>query len=379
MMNYDLLILVFMVILICIHFFTSGFISKNLNLIFSVLLTLGLVMYSLHIIRINVLTGESSSDIPVYYSSYLGYTNVPFRELISSLDVQGDWGFRILNWILANLTHLSIVSYAELIFLILLGIVILDGILFFDVKFIDYFVLIFIIFPESSSLLTNIYKQGFAVLIILFAFGIFLNGASRLRLIISIMFMGIAVTFHESAIYILVSFLILGIFHRVRVRWYVFFTLIMILISLTGINKSLFGEYGNYFNNNFSDYTSGIVTYSLESQYLFIAITIFYGFVLGFLYKSKLIPKKLDYVIAYTFWIKQYLMASWLFFAFSYIAFSDRLGKYAWVFFIVAYIYLINKAKVTDTTKHFYFLGLVIFILVLSTLMNTGSYFINKS
>jgi hypothetical protein len=105
------------------------------------------------------------------------------------------------------------------------------------------------------------------------------------------------------------------------------------------------------------------------NPYLFIIISVFYACILLYFQKLK---DKSPYIVA--FWIKQYLSAIWLFLAFSYIAYSDRLIIYAWMIFFVAYHW-----EMTNTKKRQFILGFmfVIFIFIMSFLMTSKSYFIN--
>lgn len=374
-MNLQLVIIIGISVVILLHQFLRDKYDRSVNIIIVLFMIIILTIYCLIIIHEHSSQILNHSDATVYYGNYL--QNYSFKSSDTVIDfLLSQPGFTIINKVLRTFGILNLEMYIISIFLIMYVLVIGVGLLFVGTDKLDYFLLAFLLFPGSANLMVNVWKQGFAVILMLIAFGIYLKTAVKYKIGITILILIVAMLFHVSAVYALTVFLGYLIFKNKGNKIYWIITMIMLILSVFNINQRFFGSLGSIFNTNYDNYMDppSYVVYNANSKYLFIFMMIIFSLIILCM---KYYVRDSD-VLEFDFYEKIYLSLSWLFFAFSYLAFSDRTAEYAWVLFLVMYISQHYTLTLSKKMINCLSTGLVVYIYILSYMMNSGSYFINN-
>lgn len=373
-MNLQLVIIIGISVVILLHQFLRDKCDRSVNIIIVLFMIIILTIYCLIIIHEHSSQVLNHSDATVYYGNYL--QNYSFKSSDTVIDfLLSQPGFPIINKVLRTFGILNLEMYIISIFLIMYVLVIGVGLLFVGADKLDYFLLAFLLFPGSANLMVNVWKQGFAVILMLIAFGIYLKTAVKYKIGITILILIVAMLFHVSAVYALTVFLGYLIFKNKGNKIYWIITMIMLVLSVFNINQRFFGSLGSIFNTNYDNYMDppSYVVYNANSKYLFIFMMIIFSLIILCM---KYYVRDSD-VLEFDFYEKVYLSLSWLFFAFSYLAFSDRTAEYAWALFLVMYISQHYTLTLSKKMINCLSTGLLVYIYILSYMMNSGSYFIN--
>lgn len=304
-------------------------------------------------------------DIDYYYYYYNIASSYKLGDYLQIR--QKEYGFWIVNYYIGKIHNLSEVQYTIVLFSIISMIYILSFMWFFNGKYLDLYYFSIIVFSETSNGMINTVRQGFAIAILLLAYMVIVKH-NRIR---GLVFAISATLFHTSAIIYPIN-IIVGYIKKISLVFVWIITIVFLLISMTHLNSLLFGTLGAKFNDNYENYITLSNVYGNSAFTTFPIISIFYGFIMSYLNKFVVPEYKNDSSLL----IKCYLLATCIFFAFSFIAYSDRIGKYAWSMVPFILVFIIDRSLMRTQYKKLILVLIPLFFIVISFFMNSGSYFV---
>lgn len=304
-------------------------------------------------------------DIDYYYYYYKIVSLESFSNYMGIHPKE--YGFWHLNYILGLISNLTEVQYTIILFTLMSALYLVGIFIATKSKFIDIYYLTILIFTETSNGFINTVRQGFAIGILLIAYALILRKWNKSGFIVSLG----AYLFHSSAIIYPVNLLGTRVFKKVSLKYFWMLCVFTFFLSMTHLNQVIFGTIGANFNDNYSDYVSS-TSYGDSAYTVFPIITFFYGIVINFLknYTDSDSTERIDTLL------KIYLLAASVFFCFSFIAFSDRIGKYAWTMVPLILVYIVSHLHTKNDSKKLILVAIPVFFTILSYLMNSGSYFV---
>lgn len=342
-------------------------------------IVLMVILYAIIKIVLNQDAGKWGTDqVSYYYHSFLPLRNITWHEFYTQYSLQREFGFRFILWLLANIKSLNFLEFQIIIFFIeILPI-------YFISKFInkgrelDIILFTFLVYPFFANGATNVLRQGLAISILMIGYLWTLKGleeSNKIR-IISLGFVFFATTFHQTALILSALWVLTIVFRKkISTKYYWATFLIFAILDITNTNQVLFGTIGALFSDNYDLYTNAAVqaSYGFGSKYMFVLISIFLAVVLNFLLRRVNEGDKLKAELLF----KQYLGSASSFFAFSFIAFSDRVGMYAWTIAPMIAFYMIDKTE-DSLQRRIHLVLIPIVCMLIGYGMSSGSYFVNR-
>ncbi len=342
-------------------------------------IVLMIILYAIIKIILNQNTGKSGTDqFNYYYHFFLPLRDITWHDFYTRYISKKEFGFNLIMWSIVNIKRLTFLEFQIVTFLIEIIPV------YFISRFInkgrenDIILLTFLVYPFFANGATNVLRQGLAIGILMIGYLWALKNfeESGKFKIISLAFVFLATTFHQTSL-ILCLMWILTIATRkvisVKYYWTIFW--IFAILDITNVNQILFGSIGSLFSDNYDVYTNPTTQaiYGSGSKYVFVLVSILLAVALNFLLRHVNEVDKLKSELLF----KQYLGSASAFFAFSFIAFSDRVGMYGWTIAPMIAFYMIDKTD--DSIKRRIYLVLIPIICTLVGYgMSSGSYFVNR-
>lgn len=273
--------------------------------------TLVLFVYSLYcmnlLFKILTIDIEKSTDYISYDSAFNKLANINFFNMLKS-DIF-EWLFRLLAWLI---TRISLDS-TFFIFVILINLIFIISIYrFHKNKILSIFsLLIYTYSPLFLGMSTNILRQMLVISLITLVLTLF-----KEKRVINLLFPAI----HLSSI-VIVIFIYIN--NYIKIKYFVYFALICIILFITNINSMIFSSLPIV-----SDYTDqqSFTNYGGQPNRLdFLIFTLFIVLLSAILYKAKCLS---------IIWFKYSLFSASYYFMFGFQAFSERYAIYNWIMLI---------------------------------------------
>ncbi|MFG6672825.1 EpsG family protein [Leuconostoc lactis] len=337
------------------------------------------ILYAIIKIILNQDAGKWGTDqFSYYYYSFLPLRDLTWHEFYTQYISQREFSFKFILWLIINIKKLNFLEFQIVTFLIEILPV------YFISKFInkgrefDIILFTFLVYPFFANGATNVLRQGLAISILMIGYLWTLKDLEepgKFR-IISLGFVFFATTFHQTSLILSVLWVITVVFRKkISIKYYWAAFWIFAILDVTNTNQVLFGSIGSLFSDNYDLYINPEVqaNYGSGSKYMFVLISIFLAVVLNFFLGQVSETNKLKAEVLF----KQYLGSASAFFAFSFIAFSDRVGMYAWTIAPMIAFYMIDKTE--DSLQRRVHLVLIpIVCMLIGYGMSSGSYFVNR-
>ncbi|MCC2744916.1 EpsG family protein [Leuconostoc lactis] len=343
------------------------------------IIVLMIMLYAIIKIILNQDAGKWGTDqVSYYYHYFLPLRNITWHEFYTQYSLQREFGFRFILWLISNIKSLNFLEFQIITFFIEILPV------YFISKFInkgrelDIILFTFLVYPFFANGATNVLRQGLAISILMIGYLWTLKDleeSTKIR-IISLGFVFFATTFHQTALILSALWVLTIVFRKkIRTKYYWATFLIFAILDITNTNQVLFGTIGSLFSDNYDLYTNTEVqaSYGLGSKYMFVLISIFLAVALNFLLRRVNEGDKLKAELLF----KQYLGSTSAFFAFSFIAFSDRVGMYAWAIAPMIAFYMIDKTE-DSLQRRIHLVLIPIVCMLIGYGMSSGSYFVNR-
>lgn len=203
--------------------------------------------------------------------------------------------------------------------------------------YLGYFVFLSMFFNYSLSM--NVMRQGLSVAFLLVAIAINYGQVSKLgkrKKALTLLLLLLAFFSHHSSLIFILCMLSVIFFKKIKLRSY--YLLFALSIAISYLNQSdplgisgLVASLGD--SNNYSVYGELQTDYSVGFKLQFVAFNTFCLLLAGKLYKSKLYDDD-----KYQILLKAYVLLSSIFFIFSVIPYSDRVGIYSWI--LIPYLFM---------------------------------------
>lgn len=348
---------------------------KSINFI----IVLMIILYAIIKIILNQDVGKWGTDqFSYYYHSFLPLRDLTWHEFYTQYSLQREFGFSFILWLLANIKRLSFLEFQIVTFLIEILPV------YFFSKFInkgrefDIILFTFLVYPFFANGATNVLRQGLAISILMIGYLWTLKDLKehgKFR-IISLVFVFFATTFHQTSLILSLLWIVTVVTRKkISTKYYWATFWIFAILDITNINQVLFGSIGPLFSDNYDLYSNAEVqaSYGSGSKYMFVLISVFLAVVLNFLLKRVRETGRLNAELLF----KQYLGSTSAFFAFSFIAFSDRVGLYAWAIAPMIAFYMLDKTE-DSLQRRVHLILIPIVCMLIGYGMSSGSYFVNR-
>ncbi|MFK5879321.1 MAG: EpsG family protein [Flavobacteriaceae bacterium] len=278
-----------------------------------------------YIIFLILFAGLREKDIGTDTSNYYNFYFIPTTtQLTSYFEV-----FKRLNsdFLFEVLMSFSYWHHSYKLFLLSVAIVMNVSLYIFVRKFTNYgkkgsSLILFLTLASSFSFLSievNIIRNGLSICFILFGIYSVLEKKYKNFVIYAI----VAYLFHRTAIIPIVVILIIKLFERVQIKYYLIFYVLAILGSLAGFGFHAISFLSQIGGDDMAALSySGDTTYRIGFRPDFVAYNTFFLFLfLKFSTKNT----------TDSFLIKYYILSSVIFFFNFYIPQSDRFGLFGWV------------------------------------------------
>ncbi|MEC3908041.1 EpsG family protein [Tamlana sp. 2201CG12-4] len=284
-----------------------------------------------------LLVGTRKADIGTDTGNYFNFYFIPTTTQVSNyFDVFA----RLKSDLLFEfLVSLSFWHRNFTVFLLMVAIVTNVALYVFVRRFTNYSkkgssLILFLSIASSFSFLSleiNIIRNGLSICFILLGLYSILERSVRNFII----YIVIAYLFHRTAIIPIVLITVVALTNKVKIKFYIGFYLLTILLSLAGFGFHIIpflSELGVQDLKNLS--YSGETTYRIGFRYDFVLYNTF--FLALFLKFTNWNPWD-------SFLIKYYILSSTVFFLNFYIPFSDRFGVYSWIIIPILLFNTINE------------------------------------
>ncbi|WP_260153074.1 EpsG family protein [Leuconostoc citreum] len=343
------------------------------------ILLFSIVIYAVLKIYNNQLTSNWGTDqYTYYYQFFLPLRGVSWPQFWMGNIGDKEFGFKLVLWLIMQVKVLSFLQFQIVTFIIETIPIFLVSIFINKNKNIDIIIFSFIMYPFFVNGATNVLRQGLAVGVLMAAYLWTIENINTSTVIkpISIASVLVAASFHQTAV-ILALLWIVVVFTRkkIKIAYFWLIAFIFTILALTNINQNLFGSIGSLFSDNYDLYINpdARINYGSSSKNSFIIISWLIAIILNFLLK------KVDNINKNTaeLLLKQYLGSMSAFFAFSFIAFADRVGMYAWAIAPMIAFYYIDNIK-NEQEKRILLVLIPIFSILIGYGMSSGSYFVNR-
>ncbi|MBZ5987865.1 EpsG family protein [Leuconostoc gasicomitatum] len=343
------------------------------------IIVLVIILYSILKIYFNQDAGNWGTDqYTYYYHFFLPLRDITWSEFISTNFTQKEFGFKLVLWIIINVKVLTFLQFQIVMFLLeLIPIFIISRFINHN-KEIDIILFTFIVYPFFANGATNVLRQGLALGLLMIAYLWSLKNSNEKGIFkqFTMLFIVVASFFHQTALMLALMWLFI-IFTRKRIKLHCFWIISIIFgfLDITNINQRLFGSIGSMFSDNYDLYIdpTAQANYGLGSKYSFVFISFLLAVILNYLFKQVKYEEKEKAELL----LKQYLGSVSAFFAFSFIAFADRIGMYAWTVAPMIAFYFIDKMD-ESKPRRFFLVMIPIFCLLIGYGMSSGSYFVNR-
>lgn len=343
------------------------------------IIVLFIMLYAALKIYFNQATSNWGTDqYTYYYHFFLPLRNITWSEFISNNVSQKELGFKLILWIIVNIKLLTFLQFQIVTFLLELVPIFIASHFINHNKEMDVILFTFIVYPFFANGATNVLRQGLALGILMIAYLWSIKNSEERSIFkyFSILFILVASFFHQTALMFAIMWMLV-IFTRKKVKLYYFWiiTIILGLLDITNLNQRLFGSIASIFSDNYDLYidSTAQANYGTGSKYAFVFISFLLAVILNYLFKQVKYEEKEKAELL----LKQYLGSVSAFFAFSYIAFADRVGMYAWTIAPIIAFYFIDKMD-ESKPRRFFLVMVPIFCLLIGYGMSSGSYFVNR-
>lgn len=357
----------------------SVLVINSRSQILDYIIVLFIMLYAILKIYFNQATSNWGTDqLTYYYHFFLPLKDMTLSEFIATNLSQKEWGFKLVLWIIVNIKVLTFLQFQIVMFLVeLLPIFIVSRFINHN-KDMDIILFSFIVYPFFANGSTNVLRQGLALGILMIAYLWVLKkseGEDNFKHL-SILFVIVASIFHQTAVMLAILWLLI-IFTRRKIKLSIFWIISIAfgVLDITNLNKQLFGSFGSMFSDNYDLYTTSTVqeSYGSGSKYAFVFVSFLLAIILNYFLRQVANENKAKAELL----LKQYLGSIAAFFAFSFIAFADRVGMYAWTIAPMIAFYFIDKMD-ESKPKRFFLVLVPIFCTLLGYGMSSGSYFVNR-
>ncbi|WP_172437086.1 EpsG family protein [Weissella cibaria] len=329
-------------------------------------------------ITINTIVNRPGADAETYYTDfYLPMINRTLKDIVLVNTGNEDMGFRALMWIMGKFPPFSFLDFQIIIYCLFVVTLLLTLRVICDWSSMDIAFITIMLYGQYSNAIMSAFRQGIAISFIVAAVLVISHGNSMIRYIVSISFSLLAVTFHSSAlgmVVVLLVCIILG--KRIKISVALAVLMIMIFLSRNNLTQKLFGAIGEKMNKHYEAYVSQETLNSVGDgnsvAYLLISMVLLFGLLLLFKHVKFVEQSYLN------LYIKIYILGLIFFYAFAYIAYSYRIGMYPWILGIFIMLYAISRSNWNEARKGQGYLLLLSFVVANCYLMNSGSYFITR-
>ncbi|WP_411841613.1 EpsG family protein [Staphylococcus equorum] len=250
---------------------------------------------------------SESTDYITYLSAFNKLENLSFYNMLKS-DIF-EWLFRFMAWFTTQIFPNSVF----LLFVLLINLILVISFYrFYENKILSIFsILIYTYSPLFFSMSTNILRQMLVISLILLVLTLY-----KEKKVINLIFPMI----HLSSIVIVIF---IYIHNFIKTKYFIYFTLICIILFITNINSMIFSSLSIV-----SDYTDqqSFTNYGGQPNRLdFLIFTLFIVLLSAILYKAKCLS---------IIWFKYSLFSASYYFMFGFQAFSERYAIYNWIMLI---------------------------------------------
>lgn len=296
------MILIFLItVLFMILYFFDYKLSKVISMLLYFLFCFNLLF------KILTKNLSESTDYITYLSAFNKLENLSFYNMLKS-DIF-EWLFRFMAWFTTQIFPNSVF----LLFVLLINLILVISFYrFYENKILSIFsILIYTYSPLFFSMSTNILRQMLVISLILLVLTLY-----KEKKVINLIFPMI----HLSSIVIVIF---IYIHNFIKTKYFIYFTLICIILFITNINSMIFSSLPIV-----SDYTDqqSFTNYGGQPNRLdFLIFTLFIVLLSAILYKAKCLS---------IIWFKYSLFSASYYFMFGFQAFSERYAIYNWIMLI---------------------------------------------